>query len=163
MCACSGFQTCRINISKLTIYQNKKFSQFIRPIDFQGQPSGDYDSWTLLAKVALTTPPVTCLVLHSQLFFGFPFLLKNKSYGPLIFDQSLHQLLCCQLKGAHFTQQGGKTRLSPRDLLRFTPWQCQFICCQSREFFKAIWLWISSQHPDHTSNWCNWCNHFCVL
>jgi hypothetical protein len=51
---------------------------------------------------------VTCLVLHSQPFFGLPSLLKNKSYGPHIFDQSLQLLICCQLKEVHFTQQGGK-------------------------------------------------------
>ncbi len=152
----------RINISKLTIYQNKRFSQFIRLIDFQGQPPGDYDSQMLSAKVALTTScDLSCSLLTIFLWISFPFE-KQKLWSSHFF-QSLQQLLCCQLEGVHFTWQGGKTRLSPRDLLQITPLQCQFICCQSWEIFKAIRLWISSQHPDHTSNWRNWCKHFHVL
>ncbi len=116
-------------------------------------------SWRRLHRL----PCATCLVLHSRHFFGFPSLSKIESYGSLIFNQPLQQLLCCHLEGAHFNWQGSKTRLSPRDSLQFTPWQCQFICCQSQEIFKAICLWISSQHPDHTSNWLNQCKHFCVL
>ncbi len=74
MRACSGFWIRKINISKLTIHQNKRFSQFIRPINFQGQPPCDFDSRMLLAKVALTTScDLSCFSLMTFLWISFPF------------------------------------------------------------------------------------------
>jgi hypothetical protein len=68
------FKLVEINISKLTIYQNKRFSQFIRPIDFQGQPPGDYNSQTLSVKVALATSrDLSCSSLTTFLWISFPF------------------------------------------------------------------------------------------
>jgi hypothetical protein len=92
----------------------------------------------LSAKVELTTSrDLSCSPFTTFLWISFPFE-KQKNYGPLIFDQSLQQLLCCQLGGVSSTQQGVKTRLLPGNLIQFSTWQCRFICCQPQEFSKQF-------------------------
>ncbi len=98
--SCSGFKLVELIFRAHNFQTNTATNDchsLSDPLSSQRQPSGDYDSLTLRFFVRL--------IFHSRTFFGDLSLSKNRPFsrrnGPLIFDKSIQQLLCRQLKGVH--------------------------------------------------------------